>query len=203
MGLYALKPWFVTRLRRAEDLLSARRVAPDAVTAAGVIAAVLAGAAIALGGILNQPIVWLAVPFLAVLRLACNALDGSVARRTKTARPAGVVVNEVADRIADAALIGGAAFVVDPGLAFGAVAVAFLTSVTGVLALAVVGERATSGPMSKADRTMVVAVAAVAAPVAGPVAFTVAAWTIVAGGIITCARRTLATARRAQKIHHV
>ena len=203
MGLYALKPWFVIRLRRAEDLLSARRVAPDAVTAAGMIAGVLAGAAIALGGILNQPIVWLAVPFLAVLRLACNALDGSVARRTGTARPAGVVVNEVADRIADAALIGGAAFVVDPGLAFGAVAVAFLTSVTGVLALAVVGERATSGPMGKADRTMVVAVAAVAAPVAGPVAFTVAAWTIVAGGIITCARRTLATARRAQKIHHV
>lgn len=46
-GLYALKPWYAARLAGARGLLAARGVAPDTVTAAGVLCAAGAGAALA------------------------------------------------------------------------------------------------------------------------------------------------------------
>ena len=105
-GLYAVKPRFVRRLAPVEDALVARRVPADVLTAAGLGASVLAGVAIAAGAVLDEPALWLAVAPLGALRLALNALDGSVARRTGTARPFGLVLNEMADRVGDAVALG-------------------------------------------------------------------------------------------------
>lgn len=187
-GLYAIKPWFVARLRRVEDALVARRVRPDTVTYAGLAAAVAAGATIAAGGLLDAPLVWLAVPPLLVLRLACNALDGAVARRTGAARAFGAVVNEVCDRAGDAAVIAPTAFVAGAGVAFGATAAAFAVSATGVLSQAVTGRRDTGGPMGKADRMAAVAIAAVAATLWRP-AWVAVDMLIVLGAIVTAAAR--------------
>jgi phosphatidylglycerophosphate synthase len=47
---------------------------------------------------------------LAIGRLAANALDGLVARRTGLARPWGEVYNECCDRISDTLIFVGLAF---------------------------------------------------------------------------------------------
>lgn len=191
-GLYAIKPWFVTRLRRIEDALVARRVRPDAITAAALGVSILAGAAIALGGLLEQPLLWLAVPPLVLVRLALNALDGAVARRTGRARPFGAALNELGDRACDAALLGATAIVTDPVLALGAVAASQAVSITGVTAQALTGARDTSGPMGKADRAAVVAAGATAgALLASSKPLEIALWVVVGGAAVTVVARAL------------
>ena len=132
-GLYGIKPWFVRRLKRAEDLLVARRVSPASITWAAVVVSVVAGIALAVGGVTRHYGWWLLVPPLAVLRLALNALDGPVARRTGRASLAGAVVNEIGDRAADTAFMVPAAFFAGPALVLGATATSYLTSLTGVM----------------------------------------------------------------------
>ena len=186
MGLYSIKPWFVRRLRGVEHALVARRVSPDALTATAVVVSIAAGGAIAAGGLLDLPLLWLAVPPLVLVRLALNALDGSVARRTGRARSFGAALNEIGDRMSDAAVIGAAGFVAKPALAAGAVSTSFLASLTGVLALALTGRRDSGGPAGKADRAALIALAAAAGALAGSaLPFTIVLWTIVAGGLAT------------------
>lgn len=101
-GLYALKPWFTARLTPILDTAVAHRVSPDVFTAAGVVAAGVAGVFIAWGW-------WhLAAVFL-VLRLAGANLDGAVARARGVSRPWGFVLNEIGDRTADLLTFGGLA----------------------------------------------------------------------------------------------
>ena len=77
-------------------------MSPDVFTAAGVLAAGAAGAAVALGW-------WpLAALFLA-MRLAGANLDGAVARARGVSRPWGFVVNEIGDRASDLLAFAGLA----------------------------------------------------------------------------------------------
>jgi CDP-diacylglycerol--glycerol-3-phosphate 3-phosphatidyltransferase len=189
-GLYAVKPAFVRRLRLVEDRLVARRVPADALTAAGLGAGVLAGAAVALGGLVDQPLLWLAVAPLGLARLALNALDGSVARRTGTDRPFGLALNEMADRLADAAMIGAIGLAGFTVLAPVALACALLVSLTGVLGTVVTGRRANGGPMGKADRVAVLGAASLGAAVAGSAApLGAALWIVVVGSLFTATAR--------------
>jgi CDP-diacylglycerol--glycerol-3-phosphate 3-phosphatidyltransferase len=200
MGLYTIKPWFVRRLRRVEDALVARRVSPDALTFAAVGVSVLTGVTIAAGGLLERPSLWLAVPPLVLVRLSLNALDGSIARRTRRARPFGAALNELGDRVGDAAAIGATGFVVGPALASCAVASSFLASLTGVLAFALTGTRDSGGPMGKADRVALLAVGATAGALAGSaLPFTVVVWMILAGGIATAIMRTVRIRRAIER----
>ncbi|MDQ3956703.1 MAG: hypothetical protein M3273_00105 [Actinomycetota bacterium] len=196
MSVYAIKPWFVRNLRGVEDALVRRNVSPDALSCAAFVSSVAGGGAIAAGALYGRPLLWLAVPPLCVARLALNALDGSVARRTGAARPFGIVVNEVGDRLADAALVGSLATVADPALTGGAVAGVFLCSLTGVLAQLLTGTRATSGPMGKADRVAVLAVAATAAAVMGSRGPFEAALVLIAGGSLLTAGLRISSLRR-------
>ena len=190
MSLYDIKPWFVRRLRRIEDVLVARRVSPDSLTFAAVGVSLATGGFIAAGGLLDQPLLWLAVPPLVLIRLALNALDGSVARRTRTSRPIGAAYNEIGDRLSDAATVGAAAFVTRPALALGALASCYLASSTGVLALALTGKRDSGGPAGKADRAAMLALGASAGALAGSaLPFTIVLAAIAVGGIATAALR--------------
>jgi CDP-diacylglycerol--glycerol-3-phosphate 3-phosphatidyltransferase len=190
MNLYAIKPWFVRRLRGVEDYLVRRSVTPTGLTRAAVVVSVAVGLVIALGGMLRMPSLWLAVPPLVLVRLALNALDGSVARRTGRARPWGTAENEIGDRLSDAVAVGGTAFVIEPGLAMGAVAAGFLASSCGVLSLALTGARDCGGPFGKADRAaMLAAGAATAAFVGSTTPFTVVVVAILLGGVATAGAR--------------
>lgn len=189
-GLYEIKPWFVRKLRRVEDVLVARRVSPNTLTVAAVVVSVVAGAAVAAGGLTHDPAWWFLVPPLLVARIALNAMDGAVARRTGTESASGAVLNELGDRAADTAMIAPAALITAPALALGAVAAAYLTSSTGVLGLALTGTRLQGGPMGKADRVAIVAVASLAAAVLGStVPVTAALWVIGVGCLVTVGLR--------------
>ena len=190
LGLYDVKPWFVRKLRRLEDALVAHDVSPNALTATAVAVSVLAGAALAVGGLTHEPAWWWLIPPLVVVRLALNAMDGSVARRTGKASRAGALLNELGDRAADTAMIAPAGLVARPALALGVVAASYLTSLTGVLGLAVGGTRLQGGPMGKADRVAVMAVAAsVAAAMGSPDAISVALLVIAGGCVVTIGLR--------------
>lgn len=197
MGLYSIKPWFVRRLRRIEDALVERRVSPDSLTIAAVAVSVAAGAAIAAGGVMSRPFLWLLVPPLGLVRLALNALDGAVARRTGSGRPFGEVMNEIGDRLADIALIAPLGFVTGPVPAFTALTCALLTSAAGSAARLVAGERANGGPMGKADRVAVVAFAAAAGALSGStLPFDIAVAAIAVGSVVTMTVRLVDISRQ-------
>jgi len=193
MGIYAIKPWFRGRLAGVTEALTRRGVSADQVTTAGVLAAVLGGAAIWLGDHWHP--IWLAVPVLAFARIAANALDGLVAIASGTARPAGELYNETADRIGDAAFLGAVALVtgVPAALALGALAAALLASFIGIAARAAGGTRRYDGPMGKPDRMTVIALAGLIAAFLGrassALVWTVALVLIAAGALITAANR--------------
>lgn len=196
-GLYVVKPWFVGKLRRVEDYLVARRVSPGALTWSAVAVSAAAGAAIAVGGLLGDYSWWLLVPPLALVRLALNALDGGVARRTGRASSSGAIANEIGDRLSDTALMVPAALAVEPVLAVGATAAAYLTSLTGVLAMGLGGQRLNGGPMGKADRVAVVgAGAGVGAVMASPAPLRVALLGVIAGCAVTVPLRLRTIAAR-------
>lgn len=195
-GLYSVKPWFVRRLHRIEDALVERRVSPDSLTIAAVGVSAAAGALLAAGGALSEPLLWLLVPPLGLVRLALNALDGAVARRSGGGSPFGEVMNEMGDRLADVALIAPLAFVISPALALSALACALLASAAGVAGRTVAGVRLAGGPMGKADRVAVVALSAGAAALTeSTLPLEIAAWAIAAGSVLTTGLRIAMLAR--------
>jgi CDP-diacylglycerol--glycerol-3-phosphate 3-phosphatidyltransferase len=195
-GLYALKPWYTRRLMPIVNIAVARRISPDVFTAAGVVAAALAGVAVALGW-------WpLAALFLA-LRLAGANLDGAVARAAGVSRPWGFVVNEIGDRTSDLLAFAGlavwAAQQRGPGLHFlswpvlmvlVAALAATLPTFASLAAAGAGAERRNGGPLGKTERCLFVVLAT-----AFPVILPVVATQIVNGSLITTALRLRAAHR--------
>ncbi len=101
-GLYALKPWYTRRLRRAVEAAVRHGISPDVFTGLGVLSALAAGAAIAVGW-------WPVALVLLAGRLAGANLDGAVARARGVSRPWGFVLNELGDRGGDLAMFAGLA----------------------------------------------------------------------------------------------
>jgi CDP-diacylglycerol--glycerol-3-phosphate 3-phosphatidyltransferase len=186
VGLYGLKPWFVARLSRAEDALVERRVNPDTLTYAAVASSCGAAGAIVAGVVLGAPLMWLSVAPFGLARLALNALDGSLARRTGQTSPFGAALNEVCDRLSDVVVIVATVTVAPIGLTLAAAVLTLLVAVAGMSGVAAGGGRNYAGPMGKADRVAVLATGGViAALTASPIAFTIALGVISAGCLIT------------------
>ncbi len=187
--IYALKPAFVARLSSIEDRLVEGKVSANSMTVVGVASGAGIGAALFLGLRFDDRFLFL-VPFLCMTRLTANALDGSIARRTKTATPQGAIVNELGDRAGDALMISGASLV-DPSLTLAAIAASFICSLTGLLGQTTGGLRLTCGPMGKADRVALLAVAAPMAILVSPAVLEAWLWIVVIGSVLTAGRRSL------------
>jgi CDP-diacylglycerol--glycerol-3-phosphate 3-phosphatidyltransferase len=159
-GIYDIKPAFQRSLRGIEGWLVERRVHPDWLTYLALALSVLGGVALYVGP--REPAWLLLVPFVAIIRTALNALDGMVAVKTGLARPWGEVLNELCDRFADVALLGGMALVPGVNHLLGAASVVavLLTSYLAILAKAAGGRRLHGGPMGKPDRMIVLAIGA-------------------------------------------
>ncbi len=173
-SLYALKPWYTRRLHRFVAAAVARGTSPDVFTAAGVLAAALAGVAVALGW-------WPLAAVLLVARLGGANLDGAVARARGVSRPWGFVLNEIGDRASDLVVLAGLAVL---AARTGAAPVAGLTPVAWVLVATVAATlptfvslagagagapRLNGGPVGKTERCLLVVVACAVPSVVVPV----------------------------------
>jgi CDP-diacylglycerol--glycerol-3-phosphate 3-phosphatidyltransferase len=161
IGIYQIKPAFQRSLRGIEDVLVARRVHPDWLTYSALALSVIGGICLYFA----PQFIWLLAPVgvICVVRTALNALDGLVAHRTGLARPWGEVLNEFCDRLADVALLGGAALAAPTAHVLGAITLiaVLLTSYMGILAKAAGARRQYGGPMGKADRMVLLILASV------------------------------------------
>jgi CDP-diacylglycerol--glycerol-3-phosphate 3-phosphatidyltransferase len=159
-GIYQVKPAFQRSLEGIQHWLVERHVHPDVLTFAALGLSVVGGAAVYVA----PDAVWMlaAIPPIALVRTALNALDGLVAKQTGLARPWGEVLNEFSDRLADVALFGGVALASPSIHLLGAATVVtmLLASYLAILSKAAGGRRQYAGPMGKADRMIVLGVAA-------------------------------------------
>jgi CDP-diacylglycerol--glycerol-3-phosphate 3-phosphatidyltransferase len=200
-GIYQIKPAFQRSLRGLEDWCVARGVHPDSLTYAALGLSVLGGACLYLAP--GWSLLLLAVPVVAITRTALNALDGLVAKRTRLARPWGEVLNEFSDRLADLALLGGVALAegVNHLLGASAVVAVLLASYLGILSKAAGGRRQYGGPMGKADRMILLALAAPVGllfPV--PTVYDLFLTVVLAGAVGTIVLRARATHRDLQSV---
>jgi CDP-diacylglycerol---glycerol-3-phosphate 3-phosphatidyltransferase len=159
-GIYLLKPAFQRSLGGVERWLVARRVHPDWLTGLALVLSI--GGGVCLYAAPGQRWLLALVPVVAVVRTALNALDGLVARTLGLARPWGEVLNELSDRVADVALIGGLALASPANLLLGtgALVAMLLSSYLAILSKAAGGRRQYMGPMGKADRMVLLAIGA-------------------------------------------
>jgi phosphatidylglycerophosphate synthase len=134
----------------------------------------------------------LVAPAVALTRTALNALDGLVAKKTGKARPWGEVLNEFSDRLADTALLGGLALsgLVDVRLGAAALIAVLLTSYLGTVSKAAGASRQYGGVMGKADRMVLLSVAAPLALVLDANAVISSFFAVVlAGAVVTAVQR--------------
>jgi CDP-diacylglycerol--glycerol-3-phosphate 3-phosphatidyltransferase len=159
-GKYLLKPAFQRSLGGIDRRLVERRVHPDWLTWLALVLSI--GGGICLYVASEQRWLLALVPVVAVVRTALNALDGLVARTLGLARPWGEVLNELSDRVADVALIGGLALASPANLLLGVCALTamLLSSYLAILSKAAGGRRQYMGPMGKADRMVLLAIGA-------------------------------------------
>jgi len=193
-GIYVIKPAFQRSLGGIERWLVARRVHPDWLTGAALVLSVGGGVCLYLA----PQHLWLLalVPVVAVVRTALNALDGLVAKSTGLARPWGEVLNELSDRFADVALLGGLALAAPSSLLLGAGAITMmlLSSYLAILSKAAGGRRQYMGPMGKADRMIVLILGSILGfflPLDW--VYNGMLWVVLVGCLVTLIRRTQAT----------
>lgn len=188
--------------------LARRGVAPDAISAASVVAALVAGSALIGTRASDGPIASALYALAAVgiqARLLCNLLDGMVAVEHRRRTPAGEVWNDLPDRLADTLILvaAGAAIAACPwcrDLGWLAALLAVLTAYLRQLGGACGLPQSFAGPMAKPQRMAVMTAACVAAACGRPFGWD--GWAIAAGLAIvvlgaacTCVRRTRAIVR--------
>lgn len=196
MGFYAAKPAFQRTLLPIERLLVRCRVHADVLTGAALVLSVAGAAALAASP--HFPLLLLAAPVVALVRMALNALDGMVARSSGQARPWGEVLNEVSDRGSDVALFGalGLAGYGDPRIAAAAVVAMLIASYTGVVAKAAGGRRQYGGVMGKVERMAVLSLTCIAALLFDATAVVNAGFAIVLAGSAVTTFQRLRSAHR-------
>lgn len=151
-SIYDLKPKFQALLRPITRKLAALGVTANQVTLAALLMSVAVGACIALFPLSHWPLL-LVPPFL-FARMALNAIDGMLAREHDMKSDLGMILNEVGDVLADAALYlpFGLVSGVSPQLVVVTVVLSIVSEMTGVVAVQVCGERRYDGPLGKSDR---------------------------------------------------
>ena len=190
--------------------LASAGASPNAISVVGMLAACGAGCAIAITGRLDGAAaraLWLLGAALIQTRLLCNLFDGMVAIERKTASATGELYNEVPDRISDAAVFIGLGYAggASVSLGYAAALVAVFVAYVRAMAKAAGAPNDFRGPMAKPQRMALVTALCVY------LAVTPTAWRlqggevnlvlviVVAGGLVTAARRLTAAARHFAK----
>jgi phosphatidylglycerophosphate synthase len=151
--IYDLKPCFQALLRPLSDALVRGGLSANDVTLGALLLSAAHGAWLALMPGSAWPLLLL-LPVTLFLRMAFNAIDGMMAKEHGLASPAGAVLNELSDVIADAALY--LPFALIPGLngmlAVLVVVAGIIAEMAGALGPLIKAPRRYDGPLGKSDR---------------------------------------------------
>ena len=150
-SVYALKPKFQALLRPIANRLAAIGVTANQVTVATCLMSIALGLDLAYGT--RQ---WWMLPVWLFLRMACNAIDGMLAREHNQATRLGALLNELTDVLADAALLLPFAYLPNwnPAVVGTVIVLAGLTEMTSAVGQTLTGNRRNDGPMGKSDRAL-------------------------------------------------
>ena len=180
--------------------LAGTAVTPNQISQAGMVAALLAGAAFWASGSVGggaRVALLIAAGLLVQLRLLCNLFDGMVAIEAGRSAPDGGFWNEFPDRVSDLLILMGAAVAVgEPALGWAAAGMAFLTAYLRELGVNCGAGADFSGPMAKQHRMAVMTAAAglsIFEPLAGwhGQVLTAALWLVALGAAFTVLRRAV------------
>jgi phosphatidylglycerophosphate synthase len=182
-------------------------VSANAISVAGMVAGLLAGAALVLTARWEPAAraLWLAAAAFIQLRLVANLLDGMVAIESGTASKVGELYNEVPDRVSDTAALAGLGYAAggDPVLGWAAALAAMFTAYVRTTGKGAGAKHDFRGPMAKQQRMALVTLLALVCA-AAPRAWqavggrSLAWWVlvaIIAGSVLTALRRLRAVAR--------
>lgn len=147
--------------RWAARRLAAAGVSANAISLAGLAAAVAAGLLLALLAPV-VPAAWIAAALLIELRLLCNMLDGMVAEARGESSRLGALYNEVPDRFADIAVLIGLGYA--PGgvawIGYAGALAAVMTAYVNAFGQAQGAPPDYGGPLAKPQRMQLAALAA-------------------------------------------
>ena len=165
--------------------LATHGASPNAISLAGMVAGIAAGAALAATPLAPSP-VWSRLGFVAAaafiqLRLLANMFDGMVAIETDKASPSGAMYNEVPDRVSDAAMFLGAGYALggQPPLGYIAALLAVFLAYLRAQGKVAGAHQEFCGPMAKPQRAFVMTMLAIycaAVPAAWQVDLAVRGW---------------------------
>jgi len=162
MGIYSIKPRFQQFLAPVKNLFIRLHVHPTTINIMALVLSVLAGVALYFSD--KYVLLLWYIPVMAFVRTALNALDGLVARALKVKnQDYGEVLNELMDRISDAAIFFGLALTSYTSLVLGSAVtiIILLNSYLSILSKVAGGSRQYGGVMGKADRMIYVGIMAV------------------------------------------
>jgi phosphatidylglycerophosphate synthase len=151
-SIYNLKPQFQGLLRPITRRLAAAGITANQVTVTAAVLSAAVGAAVALLPESRWPL--LLVPIFLFIRMALNAIDGMLAREHGMKSDPGLVLNEIGDVVADAALYLPFALIPDvpSSLVVTVVVLGIVSEMTGVVAVQLGQPRRYDGPLGKSDR---------------------------------------------------
>ncbi len=152
--IYDFKPQFQRLLRPIAAALVKRGLSANDVTLGALVLSVAQGAWLALEPGSRWPL--LALPVTLFLRMAMNAIDGLMAKEHGQATPAGAVLNEASDVVADAALYLPFALIpgVNAALVVLVVVAGIIAEMAGALGPMIGVKRCYAGPFGKSDRAL-------------------------------------------------
>jgi CDP-diacylglycerol--glycerol-3-phosphate 3-phosphatidyltransferase len=152
--IYDLKPRFQALLRPIAAALVARGLKANDVTRGALLLSVAQGTWLAAMPGSRWPL--LVLPGVLFVRMAMNAIDGIMAKEHGQATPAGAVLNEVSDVVADAALYLPFALIagISAPLTVLVVVAGIVGEMTGALGAMLGTSRSYAGPFGKSDRAL-------------------------------------------------
>jgi CDP-diacylglycerol--glycerol-3-phosphate 3-phosphatidyltransferase len=150
--IYDLKPRFQALLRPLSDALVRSGLSANDVTLGALLLSLAHGAWLALLPASPWPL--LLLPVTLFVRMACNAIDGMMAKEHGQASAKGAVLNELSDVVADAALYLPFALIqgLDAPLVVLVVVGGIIAEMAGALGPMIGAKRRYDGPLGKSDR---------------------------------------------------
>jgi CDP-diacylglycerol--glycerol-3-phosphate 3-phosphatidyltransferase len=155
LSIHALKPKFQALLRPLASVLARAGVTANQVTIATAVVSVALAAFVAWR--LPDTRMFLLIPLWMTVRMACNAIDGILAREHGQKSRLGAYLNELTDVVSDAALYFPFALLPPFSLLWTVLVIvlAVVSEYAGALGPLVGASRRHEGPMGKSDRALV------------------------------------------------